>query len=150
MAPASGNHAAATAALIDITPLPKPPPSPWPLVVSGTGAVVLVLAVAWWLRRRRSLPRVQARRLLRRTHQRFSAGTPDPRRCAFDIAHALRLAIGRSRLTPETPPAAADDVERWRSFIVQLQRARFAPQPLTAEDMVALLAEARHWMGRRP
>jgi hypothetical protein len=149
MVSASGVHAAATATLIDITPLPPPPPSPWPLLASGTGVLVLALALAWWLRHRRSSPSVQACRLLRRTQQRISAGAPDPRRCVFDIARALRLATGCPRLTPERPPDAGDDVARWRAFIGQLQRSQYAPQPATADDVATLLAEARYFTGRR-
>lgn len=150
MASAPGGHAAATAALIDITPLPQPPPSPWPLAAAGAGVLVLALALALWVRRRRSLPSVQARRLLRRTRHRLSAGTRDPRGSAFEIARALRLATGQPHLVPEIAPAAAHDVERWRGFIRQLQHSQYAPRPATVEELSALLAEARHWTRRRP
>ena len=116
-----------------VAPPPAPPPYEW--IALGVVLLILILFLALRLWLKRTHNRRLARTALKRTERALQRGKLDARAAAFQIARAVRFTVPLQQNT-----------DAWAEFKQTLDRARFSPHPVDAQQAVRLLAQAQRWI----
>jgi len=118
-----------------VAPPPAPPPYEW--IALGVALlfvfVFLFLVLRFWRKRTRN--RRLASAMLKRTERALQLGKLDARAAAFQIARAVQCTVPLQQNT-----------DAWAEFKQALDRARFSPHPVDAQQAVRLLAQAQRWI----
>ncbi len=127
--------------LLPLIPPPAPAAPWWQAYWPWLAAAALILAlVGWWLS-----PRQRHKRRLARLARQATKG--DCRGTATALDCWLRQQLHTNRLGPNTPSGVDED--SWQRFTAELHTARFAPSEPTAQQVLALIAQARRLTGVR-
>ena len=116
-----------------VAPPPAPPPYEWIALGVVLLVLILFLALRLWLKRTRN--RRLARTALKHTERALQRGKLDARAAAFQIARAVQCTVPLQQNT-----------DAWAEFKQALDRARFSPHPVDAQQAVRLLAQAQRWI----
>ena len=116
-----------------VAPPPAPPPYEWIALGVVLLVLILFLALRLWLKRTRN--RRLANAMLKRTERALQRGKLDARVAAFQIARAVQCTVPLQQNT-----------DAWAEFKQALDRARFSPHPVDAQQAVRLLAQAQRWI----
>lgn len=131
-----------------IAPPPAPPPYAWIALGAALLIMVLFFVLRLWLKRTHA--RRRARAMLGRTGRELHLGKLDARAAAFQIARAFQCSPPLPTLSPEGRGEGSFNRDELTEFTQALDRARFSPHPIDAQQAAQLLAQAHQWIGRTP
>lgn len=124
--------------------VPVAAPAPSPVMIWVAGATLVLVALAWWLIRRRPSTMIHRRLALFWLEIRLSIGIVDPRQSARTLAALLRRSFAVQQLAGLAPSMV--DSAAWDHFLLRLHRLGYGPETAVRSEVRELLRQARPLM----